>query len=324
MPSVSTSPARIKFWGTRGSIPVPGHGTLRYGGNTTCLEVRADGELIVLDAGSGLRCLGTTLEKEFGTRPIKLSLLITHAHWDHIQGLPFFRPLYNEKNEIRVFGYDGAGSSFGEIMAEPMKAPFFPIAIRELSGKIDIEKLNQMNFSVGKVQVQAKFVNHPGVCAGYRLFTSVGSIAFVPDHEPYEFLHSAKGNQMTSEETKKVATKERAKLVQFLHGSDLLILDAQYTDEEYQSRKSWGHGSPSSAVALALDAKVHRLLLFHHDPSHDDDIVDTIVECARAIVAQSGKSLEIEAAKEGAEILLDPKMLAAVEHAQAGLLVTGK
>jgi phosphoribosyl 1,2-cyclic phosphodiesterase len=287
---------------------VPGHGALRYGGNTTCLEVRADGELIVLDAGSGIRCLGTALEKEFGTRPITLSLLITHAHWDHIQGLPFFRPLYKEKNEIRVFGYDGADTTFSEIMAEPMKAPFFPIAIRELSGRMDINKLSEMKFSLGKVDVHAAFVNHPGVCAGYRIFTSGGSVAFLPDHEPYEFfLHSARGNHVSPEEEEKTAAAKRAVLVEFLHGSDILILDAQYTDEEYRSHIGWGHGSVSSAISLALDAEVHKVLLFHHDPSHDDQMIDKNVECARVLAAKSGRPLEVEAAREGAELLVNTR-----------------
>jgi phosphoribosyl 1,2-cyclic phosphodiesterase len=304
MPSVSASPTRLKFWGTRGSISVPGHRTLGYGGNTTCVEVRADGEIIVLDAGSGIRSLGVALEKEFHSQPIKLSLLITHAHWDHIQGLPFFAPAYEKKNEIRVRGYDGVDMSFGEIMAEPMKAPFFPIAMRELSARIDIKKLTEMEFSFGKVQVRARFVNHPGVCAGYRLFTSAGSIAFLPDHEPYQFLHSARDSDMSPEERKKIAEAQRIALVDFLHGSDILILDAQYTDGEYETHVGWGHGSVSSAVLLALDAKVRRLLLFHHDPSHDDTMLDTMVDDARRLIREKGQDLEVNGAREGEEVLL--------------------
>ena len=159
---------------------MPGPGTLRYGGNTTCVELRADDEIIVLDAGSGIRPLGIALQKEFQARPIKLSLLITHAHWDHIQGFPFFKPAYDSNNEIRIFGFDGAGASFRDILAEPMKAPFFPITMRELSAKMDINKLSDMTFSLGNVKVHAALVNHPGVCAGYRIFTSAGSVAFLP------------------------------------------------------------------------------------------------------------------------------------------------
>jgi phosphoribosyl 1,2-cyclic phosphodiesterase len=305
MQSAPASSTRIKFWGTRGSIAVPGTGTVRYGGNTTCVEVRAEGQIIVLDAGSGIRALGNVLDHEFGAQPIRLSLLITHAHWDHIQGLPFFQPAYEAKNEIRILGFDGAGASFQQILAEPMKAPFFPIAMRELSGKIEIEKLAEMKFSIGQVQVQARFVNHPGVCAGYRIFTGAGSVAFLPDYEPYElFLHSAKGNQLSPQEEKSIGAAERAQLIEFLQGSDLLILDTQYTDQEYQGHVGWGHGSISASVALALDAQVRKLLLFHHDPSHDDPMVDAMVEAARRVIRESGRKLEADGAREGEELVL--------------------
>jgi phosphoribosyl 1,2-cyclic phosphodiesterase/CheY-like chemotaxis protein len=306
-------PARIRLWGVRGSIPVPGKSTVRYGGNTSCVEVRADGEIIVLDAGSGIRLLGLALDKEFGPRSMKLTLLISHTHWDHIQGLPFFSPAYNRKNLIRVLGYEGARAGLAKILASQMETPFFPVSLRELPSHLAIEELKEMEFQIGNVEVRSKFSNHPGICAGYRLFTSSGSIAYFPDSEPYEQLKQqlASRDGISEDEARNFATAERTKMVEFIQGCDLAILDTQYTDEEYAQHIGWGHSSLSSVVSLALDAEVRQLLLFHHDPNHDDEMIDKMVEHARALVKKSGKTLEVEGAREGAEILLGAKTPAA-------------
>src|SRR5438445_1135732 len=310
---LGSAPPRIKLWGVRGSLPVPGPATNRYGGNTSCVEVRADGEIIVLDAGSGIRLLGLALDNEFGSRSMKLTLLISHTHWDHIQGLPFFTPAYNQKNLIRVLGYEGARAGLATILASQMETPFFPVSLRELPSHLAIEELKEMEFQIGKVEVHSRFANHPGICAGYRLFTSSGSIAYFPDNEPYEQLklQLASRDGISEDEARDFATAERKKMVEFIQGSDLAILDTQYTDEEYTKHVSWGHSSLSSVVALALDADVRQLLLFHHDPNHDDQMIDKMVEHARALVAKSGKPLEVEGAREGAEILLGAKTPAA-------------
>src|SRR6058998_1870380 len=307
VPERESVPARIRLWGVRGSIPVPGKTTVRYGGNTSCVEVRADSEIIVLDAGSGIRLLGLALDKEFGSRSMKLTLLITHTHWDHIQGLPFFSPAYNPKNLIRILGYEGARAGLSTILASQMETPFFPVSLRQLPSHLAIEELKEMEFHIGTVNVQAKFANHPGICVGYRLFTSAGSIAYMPDNEPYEplKLQVARKDGIDGDEARDFAGAERAKMVEFFRDCEVAILDAQYTDEEYKKHIGWGHSSLSSVVELALDANVKRLLLFHHDPSHDDDMIDQMIEQARELVRKSGKAMVIEGAREGAEILLE-------------------
>jgi len=301
-------PPRVKFWGVRGSIPTPGPGTVQYGGNTSCVEVRADGEIIILDAGSGIRRLGLALAKEFRDRPMDVTLLITHTHWDHIQGFPFFVPAYNPQNKLRILGYEGARKGLHSTLTYQMESPYFPVSLQHMPGNIDVTELKELEFHIGKVQVKAAFANHPGVCVGYRLFTSGGSIAYLPDNEPFQRMRSHPGGQPTPDrrEALKYASDQDQKIIEFLRDTEVLIIDSQYDDAEYQSHVGWGHGCVDDVVALALFARVRQLFLFHHDPDHDDAQVSRMQAWARELVAFQGETLAVDAAREGLEYVLRP------------------
>ncbi len=301
-------PPRLTFWGVRGSIPTPGPGTVQYGGNTSCVEIRADGEIIILDAGSGIRQLGLALSREFKDQPIDLTLLITHTHWDHIQGFPFFTPAYNPQNKLRVLGYEGAREGLYSTLTYQMESPYFPVSLQHVPGNIDVTELKELEFFVGRVRVEAVFVNHPGICVGYRLFTSAGSIAYIPDNEPFQRMRSHARGQKTLDrlEALNFASDQDQKIIRFLQDADVLIIDSQYDDDEYQSHVGWGHGCVEDVVALALFAKVKQLFLFHHDPDHDDAQISRMVGWARRLVALQGETLTIDAAREGLEFVLRP------------------
>ncbi len=262
--------------------------------------MRAEGEVIVLDAGTGIRLLGLSLAQEFKGKPLNVTLLLTHTHWDHIQGFPFFVPAYDPKNTVRILGYEGARQGLAATLGAQMESPYFPVGMKELPGNITIEELRDMEFNVGKVRVQAMFVNHPGICVGYRLNTSGGSIVFIPDNEPFHRMRS-KPNPADAK-TIEFAEQQDDKLVEFIRGADVLIIDSQYDCEEYETHVGWGHACVDDVVALATRAGVKQLFLFHHDPTHDDERVSRMLAHARQL---AGNGTLVEAAREGLEVVLN-------------------
>jgi phosphoribosyl 1,2-cyclic phosphodiesterase len=293
----------LKFWGVRGSIPTPGPSTVLYGGNTPCVELRADGEVIILDSGTGIRGLGQSLLAEFKDQPLNLTLLLTHTHWDHIQGFPFFLPAYEARHKIRILGYEGAKEGLARIFSSQMDDSVFPVGFHEMPGHIQVQELRNLDFSIGKVRVRAAIANHPGICVGYRIYTSQGSIVYMPDNEPALPSHIAiKGSKET--DTKAMARSRDEKMTEFFDDADVLILDSQYDQQEYKSHNQWGHACVDDAVSLALKAKVKKLFLFHHDPDHSDGKITALVEHARQLVKREGATLVVEAAREGVSLNL--------------------
>lgn len=317
--------SRIRFWGVRGSIATPGPDTVRYGGNTTCVEVRVGPDIIVLDAGTGIRLLGEQLRREAAGKPINVQLLLTHTHWDHIQGLPFFGPIHDSGNSVTVMGYEGARQSLLKTLSAQMDSTFFPISLDQLAGGVTVRELHTLEFRAGRVPVQASFMHHPGVTLGYRLCTPGGGVVFMPDTEilPYPRPRPmAVPVEKNDDDTEDFNSYKNQLLAEFARGAELLICDAQYTAEEYERRVGWGHSCIDDTVQLALQARVKRLILFHHDPTHDDVTIDRMVEHARRLVVQSDGQLQIDAAAEGMEIELPKKAATSPPLPPTGRAVT--
>jgi phosphoribosyl 1,2-cyclic phosphodiesterase len=279
----------VTFWGTRGSIPTPGAHTARYGGNTPCVAVEgAGGGLVILDAGTGIRALGGKLvERQNGA--VSAEILLSHAHWDHIQGLPYFKPFFSPGNAVRIWGSQQGEVSLEEILRQQMHPAVFPVPLDALSARLSVEHVENGEFPVGEFKVRSMKLRHPGTTLGYRLTPAAGgaSLAYVTDNElgPGGKYDTGPG--------------WRKELVAFLKGVDVLIHDAMYTPEELREHVGWGHSSYTEAVALAAEAGIGRLVLFHHEPDHADGDMDDLLAAARKEAKKLGGPREVLAAQEG-------------------------
>jgi phosphoribosyl 1,2-cyclic phosphodiesterase/DNA-binding response OmpR family regulator len=278
---------RVRFWGTRGSIAKPGPGTVRFGGNTSCVEVRsAAGTLLVLDCGTGAHGLGQALVAN-RTRPYRGHILITHTHWDHIQGFPFFAPLFLPGDEWDVYAPRGLRESLRDTLAGQMQYTYFPVSLEQFAATVRYHDLVEGVFSIGDVRVFARYLNHPALTLGYRLEVDGVSVVYATDHEPHRRALADGRGDLTGEDRRHA---------EFLTGADLVIHDAQYTAAEYPTKVGWGHSTVESVVHVSRVAGARRLALYHHDPMRDDDALGFVVEAARA---QAGSALDVFAAAEG-------------------------
>jgi len=282
---------QVRFWGTRGSIAAPGPKTARYGGNTSCVEVRAsDGTVIILDCGTGARELGLHLAQTM-PQPMRLHLFIGHTHWDHIQGFPFFVPAFLPGSELNIYAPVGFQRGLEEAMGGQMEYSYFPVKMRDLRSRIHFTELDEGFFRVGDVLVETQFINHTAPTVAYRMTSDGATIAYATDHEPF-WNASGRVSQHPGDE----------RHIAFLKGANLVIHDAQYTDEEYRDKVGWGHSSLEYAVDVALAAGVERLVLFHHDPMHSDDQLD---DMRADVVARWGvEGDRCTVATEGADIVV--------------------
>jgi len=282
---------RLRFWGTRGSIATPGPKTLRYGGNTSCVEVRYGKRILMLDSGTGARELGIALQREAGEKPLELDLFVSHAHWDHIQGFPFFQPVYQPGNHIRVHSLRGSDKSLEKVFTGQMDGSYFPVALSDLKSSLEFQEL-EGPIRLDDIHVTHFGLNHPGMAAGFRFEAGGKSLVYLTDHEPYCRL--AGENELNRRLDREVD--------EFVRGADVYIREAQYTEEEYERKRGWGHSTWKDAVDSAHAAGVKRLCLYHHDPMHDDIALDSILAACWEHMKTKGMMFECVMASDGMEL----------------------
>jgi phosphoribosyl 1,2-cyclic phosphodiesterase/CheY-like chemotaxis protein len=284
--------AVLTYWGTRGTLPVPGPDSLRYGGNTSCLTLEAAGEpLLIFDAGSGIKRLANHLMAQRKGR-LTAKILITHPHWDHINALPFFTPLYLQGNEIEILGSPQGDASTFKIMSAQMDDVYFPVTIREFGARVFFRDLREESIEVGGFKVSTMLLSHPGNCLGYRAEYQGHSVCYITDNELF-----LEGSDFYNPEYNE-------RLADFVRGTDILIADTTYTDQEYRGKVGWGHSCVSEVVALAHAAQVKSLHLFHHDPDQNDEAIDRKCAQAQERIAALESPVECLCPVEGASFTL--------------------
>ena len=307
---------QVHFWGTRGSIATPGASTVQFGGNTLCVELVTNaGKRIILDCGTGVRLLGMEMMK--APRPQRATILLGHTHWDHIQGFPFFAPLFLPGNEFTICAPEGVGGSLADVLAGQMEFTYFPVKLTELPGTITYRELGEGTHEIDGVNVRTQYLNHPAICLGYRVEADGVAVVYLTDHEPFsDTLWRADAEPGSVESILHPLDRRHA---EFMCGADLVIHDSQYTPREYPAKKNWGHSTYEYAVELASTVGVKQLALIHHDPLHDDEMVLEIEQQGIALAAQHGAGLRVFCAREGSDIAISPStgtsIIEPVQHA---------